>query len=197
MSLSDAISFKNFMKPVILIILLVTLVLSAVFLLTRTPHSADSHGNTPVVLKVGKTVPDFELTSLDHQKSKLSDHLKHLTVINFWATWCPPCLEEIPSFIRLKKKYESRPFSFVLINMEPNGAEIAPSILKDLGVDFNSFYDGDQKLGDLFNVTGLPLTVILNDKLEILYFEQGNREWDAQDVIDQMELWLNTKENRS
>jgi thiol-disulfide isomerase/thioredoxin len=158
----------------------------AVTLWTLKPHDHPS----ALVMKVGHTVPQFDLLSLTGEKTSLHSVSKKVTLLNFWATWCPPCLNEIPSLVRLQEKYLDKGVQIVFINVEQDAPSIAPPVLKDLGFEKTSYHDPDQKIADLFNVTGLPLTVILDSNQKILLIEAGDRQWDHPDVFEQFDLWL-------
>jgi thiol-disulfide isomerase/thioredoxin len=171
--------------------LTIIIVLASVTLWTLKPKDhSDDHNPAPLELKVGAEIPDLELVTLNGEKTKLSTIQKSVTLINFWATWCPPCLNEIPSLIRLQEKFKDQGLEIILINVEENAPELAPPVLKDLGFDRLTFYDPEQKIGNLFQVSGLPLSVIIDHTHKILAIESGDKEWDHPQVLEQMTKWI-------
>ena len=111
----------------------------------------------------GKPSPDFSLMDVSGQPRNVSEWQGKVLVINFWATWCPPCLEEIPHFIKLQDKYGDQGLQFLGIALED--VDAVTSFVNKLGINYPILL-GEQeviklgvKLGN--RIGGLPYTVIL------------------------------------
>lgn len=122
-----------------------------------------------------KPSPDFSLMDALGQRRNSSEWKGKVLAINFWATWCPPCLKEIPHFIKLQEKYGHQGLQFVGISME--AADEANGFADLLGINYPLLV-GEQEViklaGKLGNqVGGLPYTVILDRNGHISFIKMG------------------------
>lgn len=85
--------------------------------------------------------PDFELLDLDGELFRLSDHRGDVLVVNFWATWCPPCRAEIPGFIRLQNEFRDQGVLFVGIALDEEGAEVVEPYSRQRGINYPVLLD--------------------------------------------------------
>ncbi len=152
------------------------------------PASTESLG--AIELKVGAQVPDFPLTPLEGGARPYSSLGKRVVLVNFWASWCPPCLVELPSLVKLREAYASRGFEVVGVNVDDDPEKQIPRFREKMGLTFPLYRDADQRLSELFSVEALPLTVILDAERRVLHFETGDRDWNAPEVRDMLEGWL-------
>lgn len=104
--------------------------------------------------------PDFSLPELDGQKLALSDYRGHVVLLDFWATWCEPCREEIPRFVELQDKYRDRGFQIIGVSMDDT-----PAPVREFYREFKINYPvvmGNAKVGELYGgVLGLPIAFLL------------------------------------
>ena len=107
--------------------------------------------NLVLAAEVGKTAPDFTLKSLDGKNLKLSEMAGNVVLINFWASWCGPCREEMPLLNALHNKYEPLGFTVLGVNVEEdvNGAK---GFLKNFPVDFPVLLDNTNKVSRQYRV---------------------------------------------
>lgn len=114
----------------------------------------------------GKTAPDFSLSTLDGQPLRLSSYRGKVVVLDFWATWCVPCREEIPQFIRMQDQYGSRGMQVIGISMDDS-----PEPVRSFYQEFKMNYPvalGDAKLGEQYGgILGLPITYVIGRDGEI------------------------------
>jgi thiol-disulfide isomerase/thioredoxin len=142
----------------------------------------------------GKHAPDPGFKSLDGQTRKLSALRGQVVVVNFWATWCGPCQEELPRLAKLAESYGAspvagRPVRFVLISIdEPKNRPKIPTVLDRLHVPLESWDDADTDTMDRFGLGNIvPGTAILDEHGEIVARIMGEaREEDVRTVVD----WL-------
>ncbi len=123
----------------------------------------------------GKPSPDFSLMDVSGQSRNVSEWQGKVLVINFWATWCPPCLEEIPHFINLQDKYGDQGLQFLGIALED--VDDVVNFANKLGINYPLLV-GEQEVirlaGKFGNrIGGLPYTVILDRSGNINFIKQG------------------------
>lgn len=81
-------------------------------------------------------LPDFEFSSWSGGHWRLSDHQGQVVLLNFWATWCPPCREETPGLVKLSEQYGAKGVAIVGIDMDDNGKSVVPSFVHRYGVPY-------------------------------------------------------------
>jgi thiol-disulfide isomerase/thioredoxin len=136
-----------------------------------------------------KHAPDPAFKSLDGQTRKLSALRGQVVVVNFWATWCGPCQEELPRLSAIAESYAGKPVRFVLISIdEPKNRAKIPAVLARLHASLESWDDADTDTMDRFGLGNIvPGTAILDDKGEVVARIMGEaREEDVRGAVD----WL-------
>ncbi len=121
----------------------------------------------------GRIAPDFELKLLNGQTFKLSEHVgKKIIILNFFATWCGPCREEVPELNRFYKKYKNLPVMLIGINAGESEAKVKGFIEK-FKVAFPVGIDEDEEIQHLYTVTGFPTTVLIGANGVVHVYEVG------------------------
>lgn len=129
----------------------------------------------------GGATPPLALNDLDGKAHALPDYRGKVVVLNFWATWCAPCIEEMPSFERLAKQLANAPFALVTVNFGEKPARITP-FLEKIGVDVPVWLDTDMRASKAWVKRGLPTTYIIDAGQNIRYQVLGELAWDAPEV---------------
>lgn len=124
-----------------------------------------------------QAAPDFTLKSLGGKNLKLSEMSGNVVLINFWASWCGPCREEMPLLNALHKKYEPLGFSVWGVNVEENSAS-AKGFLKDFPVDFPILLDHTNEVSRQYKVIAMPTTVVVDRDGNMRYLHQGYKSGD-------------------
>jgi thiol-disulfide isomerase/thioredoxin len=136
-----------------------------------------------------KRAPDPGFKALNGQTRKLSSLRGQIVVVNFWATWCGPCQDELPRLAKLAEEYAGKPVRFVLISIdeEKNRAKI-PAVLDRLHVGLEGWDDADTDTMDRFGLSNIvPGSVILDAQGEVVSRIMGEaREEDVRRAVD----WL-------
>ena len=135
-------------------------------------------------------LPEIILFDENKIKNNLSSYLNNsnhrLTIINFWATWCPPCIEELPSLNRLAIMFEEKGIDILAISMDRGDEKKLANFLKQKGGDKLKFFqDKNWSAGKSLPIKGLPVTLIVkNNKKEtkIIYKHEGPLVWDSLEV---------------
>ena len=117
-------------------------------------------GNSEAAAMIGKPAPDFELPLLDGTKFKLSDHKDKIIVLDFWATWCGPCVMALPDYIAATSKFEESKVMFVAVNLQESSDQIR-TFLSDKQLTPRVALDRSSSVAPTFQVSGIPHTVII------------------------------------
>lgn len=127
--------------------------------------------------------PDFVLENMDEEKVSLKEFRGKVVLINFWATWCPPCRREMPSMERLYQKINGDNFTVLAINqMEAEDLVFAFTGQLEIDLTFTILFDKDSSVSQAFNVKGLPTSYLIDKKGNIRYRAIGGREFDHPEV---------------
>ncbi len=136
-----------------------------------------------------RRAPDSPLKSLGGQTRKLSALRGKIVVVNFWATWCGPCQEELPRLARIAESYAGKPVEFVLISIDsPKDRAKIPAVLERLHVSRESWVGGDTDLMDRFGLGNIvPGTAVIDGHGDVVARIMGEaREEDVRRAVD----WL-------
>ena len=131
----------------------------------------------------GAATPDFALPARDGSTVKLSDLKGQVVMINFWATWCGPCRQEMPLLGQLQSKYEPLGFTLLGVNVEPDSAG-AVSWLKGMNVDFPILFDRKNAVAESFGVEGMPSSVFIDRAGNVRYVHRGYQPGDESKYAD-------------
>ena len=133
----------------------------------------------------GIPAPDFVLQDTDGRTHRLSDYRGKPVIINFWATWCPPCREEIPSMNRAWHRIEKEGIAMLAINMGEDEDTIF-IFTADYPADFPILMDRDGTVIEQWPVKGLPTTYVVAPDGTIAYRAIGSREWDDSRLLEKI-----------
>lgn len=122
--------------------------------------------------KTTQKSPDFTLESLDGERITLSSFAGQIVVLNFWATWCPPCREEMPDFQATYEKYKDRGVVFLGIDIAENRAEVE-SFIRDYGITYTILLDFSSEVANLYGINAIPTTYILDIDGTVLFSQVG------------------------
>ena len=131
------------------------------------------------------SAPDFTLENMDGDKLSLSDFHGQVVMLNFWATWCPPCRREIPSMESIYQDLGKDGFVVLAVN-EFEDPDHVFAYTGQLSVDptFPVLFDRDSTVSQLYGVKGLPTTVLIDKQGKMVYRAVGGRDFDHAEVRD-------------
>jgi len=129
-----------------------------------------------------RAMPSFTLTTLDGQAVRSADLKGKVVVLNFWATWCGPCKEEMPALDRLRKQFDSRDVVVLTITTDHQRDGIA-AFMKHLGLSLPVLLDESRNVSDSYMVRGLPTTILAGKDGRVVGRAIGPREWDGPEAI--------------
>ncbi|HSL05081.1 MAG TPA: TlpA disulfide reductase family protein [Nitrospiraceae bacterium] len=133
-------------------------------------------------LPVGIMAAPFELATLDGKIVKSSELAGKVVLVNFWATWCGPCKEEMPSLSRLQKQLDPAHFALLTVTTDLQRHGIA-HFLSQLSVSLPVLFDEDQEVSRSFMVRGLPTTIVIARDGALVGRAVGPRAWDSPEAV--------------
>ena len=149
--------------------------------LAAPPLPEMSH--TLTALKPAKAAKNFTLPDLDGKPHKLSDYRGKVVLVNFWATWCPPCRREMPSMERLSQRLKDQPFVILAINQQENPEDVFVFTGQlDPAPTFPILFDRNSKVANAWGVLGLPASFIVDKQGRVAYRAMGGREFDHSEI---------------
>lgn len=126
--------------------------------------------------------PDFTLTAQSGKQVALAQFKGQVVMLNFWASWCGPCRQEMPLLDSIYKKYNKVGFTMIGVNVEPD-AKAANDWLKQTPVSFPILYDTQSKVSTLYGVAGMPSTVIIDRKGNVRMIHRGYKPGDEEEYL--------------
>lgn len=129
--------------------------------------------------KAGKrtAAPDFTLEDLSDKRASLKQFRGRVVFLNFWATWCIPCREEMPAMEKLHRAFRNEGLEVVAVNFRENKQQVR-SFFDELGLTFIALLDKDGKVSEKYGVWSLPLTYFINRRGEFVGKAIGSRNWN-------------------
>ncbi len=123
---------------------------------------------------------DFTVPTLDGRTFRLADYKGKAVLLNFWATWCPPCREEMPSMERLYQRYKDKGFVILAVSIDAQGAPVVIPFVKEYKLTFLIGLDPKMAVADRYGLRALPTSFLVDKKGALVGVALGPREWDNQ-----------------
>jgi thiol-disulfide isomerase/thioredoxin len=140
-----------------------------------------SHATEPL----SGPAPDFTLKSRDGKNVRLSDLRGQVVMLNFWASWCGPCRQEMPLLDELSKRYGRAGFTLLGVNVEQDTAA-GEKYLQDTPVSFPILWDPTSKVSQLYNIDAMPSTVMIDRDGNMRYLHRGYKPGYEKDYKKQI-----------
>jgi thiol-disulfide isomerase/thioredoxin len=127
--------------------------------------------------------PDFNLRDGTGGMASLSGNRGNLILLNFWATWCGPCREEMPSMEQLSRSFGGQGFTVLAVNQRESAAQVE-RYMKTNGLNFRAPLDTDGRVSASYRVYGIPATYLIDAHGQAIGMKSGTRDWAAREVVD-------------
>lgn len=158
----------------------------------RTINASLVPDGLEVGTKEGQVAPDFELETLAGAEAWLTDFRGHPVVLNFWATWCEPCRQEMPQLVKAYDKYKAQGLVIIGLNLQ-EGKDLISPFADARGIDYPILIDRDADVGDEYRLVGLPTTYFIdaNGVIQSIFrgpLEDKQKDTNVQGAIAETEL---------
>jgi len=129
-------------------------------------------------------VPEQFYIKENGEKAQITDHHGKIVILNFWATWCAPCVREMPHLDSLKSKLPPDLFTVLVLSIDARGKEKARPFIEKLGLtNLDADLDPRSKLARELGARGMPTTFVFNTSGEVIASAEGFAEWDSTEFV--------------
>lgn len=165
----------------LMLIVLIMVGVGTIFLLQSKDSSFNLSGNPR--LGKGESAPNFTLPDLGGKMVSLADFKGKVVFLNIWATWCPPCVEEMPSMEKLHQELKDESFVILAVSIDASGAKAVIPFMKKHKLSFTALTDIKGAIKSLYQITGVPESFIIDKDGIIVEKIIGPRDWAASGAI--------------
>jgi len=143
----------------------------------------------PSQVEKRRILPNYSFKTADSSVYKLSDYHGKVLILSFWASWCSPCLVELPTFSQMQKKFSNQGLMVLAVNVEDNddGKKFAEDFWKRNKFDFMSFFDTSTELAQSFQVELLPSNFVIDKSGRLVFSGFGSTDWNSPLITDLLE----------
>ena len=142
--------------------------------------------------KEKQNISDLKFKDDEEKEISFSDFQDKVLLVNFWATWCAPCIKEMPSLDRLKKKINKN-FDVIAISVDRDGVKKVKDFFNENKItNLGKYFDINNSLAKEMNLIGLPTSFFINKKGDLIGYFQGDMEWDNDTVIEFINYLIKT-----
>ena len=142
--------------------------------------------------KEKQNISDLKFKDNEGKEISFSDFQDKVLLVNFWATWCAPCIKEMPSLDRLKKKINKN-FDVIAVSVDRDGVKKVKDFFNENKItNLEEYFDTKNSLAKEMNLIGLPTSFFINKKGDLIGYFQGDMEWDNNTVIEFINYLIKT-----
>jgi cytochrome c biogenesis protein CcmG, thiol:disulfide interchange protein DsbE len=170
-------------KALILVIVVVVGILIVFF--------ASKPTRGPEIAKIGRAAQDFEFIDINKNRTTLSGMKGSVIFINFWATWCESCTDELPSIERLARHFAGNPNFKIVTILYKDDLNAALNFMQQSGYSFPVYLNPDESAAKIFGITGIPETFIIDKKGLLRDKVIGPTGWDSPNTLQELQTLIN------
>ena len=142
--------------------------------------------------KEKQNISDLKFKDDEGKEISFSDFQDKVLLVNFWATWCAPCIKEMPSLDRLKEKINKN-FDVIAISVDRDGVKKVKDFFNENKItNLEEYFDTKNSLAKEMNLIGLPTSFFINKKGDLIGYFQGDMEWDNDTVVEFINYLIKT-----
>ncbi len=165
-------------------IILVAVIAAAfgIYMLFQLKGPSHNPYKQPIVV-ASRPAPDFTLSRLNDEMTRLSDYRGKVVFLNIWATWCAPCREEMPAMEKLYQELKEEAFEILAVSIDVSGAKAVAPFMQEYKLSFPALLDPKGIVKRLYSLTGIPETYIIDKNGIIVSKIIGPRDWAGPEAI--------------
>ncbi len=129
------------------------------------------------IITSGDRAPEFQVQASDGTLVNLSDFRGKVVLVHFWATWCPPCVEEMPTLDKLYRTFANTDLKILAVSVDESGAQSVVPFMQKNNLSVPVFYNPDRSIANLYGTFKFPETYIVNRQGVVQYKVIGSRDW--------------------
>jgi len=179
-------SLKKIVFLVVLVVLM-ALFIAGMFLMDRAP------GNKARAITSGDRAPEFRLKTIEGGSVSLADFRGKVVMVHFWATWCPPCVEEIPTLDRLYRSLMGKDFMMLAVSEDEGGEGGVASFIRQNRLNLPVLLDTGSEVARLYGTYKLPETYIVDRQGVVRYKAIGPRDWTDPSSIQILQNFIEAR----
>jgi peroxiredoxin len=172
---------KDFNYPMAVFIFVAVTVL--VVILSLKLNDSSFEFSNQVAIEGDIIAPDFTFPGLDGKMIRLSDYKGKVVLVNIWATWCPPCVAEMPSMEKLYQKFKGENFEILAVSIDEPGLKAVAPFMKKSGLTFPALIDSEGAIKTVYGITGIPESFIIDKQGILIKKIVGPVDWAATNVF--------------
>jgi len=176
---NQSVRKKSFQSLILIVVLVVGV---GIFVWLQIEDSSFNPFGKPLLGK-GVPAPNFTFPGLDGKKVSLADYKGKVVLLNIWATWCAPCVAEMPSMEKLYQELKDEDFELLAVSVDESGVEVVTPFMKKHKLSFPVLLDTQGDIKSLYQLTGIPESFIMDKDGIIVEKVIGPRDWAASGVI--------------
>jgi peroxiredoxin len=165
----------------IILILLLMIGIGTLVLLQTNKSSFDPAGKPR--FEKGAPAPNFTLPDLNGKMVSLADYRGRVVLLNIWATWCAPCVEEMPSMEKLHQGLKDEKFVVLAVSIDDGGTDVVRPFMEKHKLSFQALTDSAGNINNLYQTTGVPESFVIDKQGRILEEIIGPRDWASPEEI--------------
>jgi peroxiredoxin len=166
-----------------LLLTVLSVCIACVFLIILLEKDKDSTLRATKPIQPGLEVPNFAFPDMNGKQISLSDHRGKVVLVNVWATWCPPCRQEMPSMQRLYEKFKGKNFEILAVSIDSEGREAVAPFMRKLHLTFPALLDPGETIIPLYGITGVPESFIVDKDGILVEKVVGPINWATPEVF--------------
>ena len=178
-------SFTHLRKNGLLYFLIVV---AGIMLVLRIQYPVFSRIQITEGTEVGEKAPSFKLRNLHGNLEGLDDHRDKVVVLNFWATWCAPCLEEMPTFEKLYRRYRSQGLTVLAVSLDKGNSEKVKRFTDSNNFTFPVLLDSEGIAEKRYPSFTIPFTYVIDKKGRIAARVDGAKNWATNETFEALEI---------
>ena len=172
---------KDFNYPIAVIIFVAVTVL--VIILSLKLNESSFKFSNQVAIEDNLPAPDFTFPGLDGKMVRLADYRGKVVLVNIWATWCKPCVDEMPSMEKLYHKFKGKNFEILAVSIDEPGLKVVAPFMKKLNLTFPALIDSEGAVKAFYGITGVPESFIIDQQGILIKKIVGPVNWDTPNIF--------------